>query len=350
MASKSRISSADIARMTGVSRATVSYIINNRVDQTISDETRKRVLDAIEESGYRPNSVARALVSGRTMTVALWVPIVNRSVSGHFINHIGRLAKADGYHVIVVEIAGETPDSLSSTGLLDAGQVDGIIAVDATALIEGLLDRFQNLPPIVSMGPAYSTHTDYAGVDLAGGSRLVMQHLIERGCTKIALISDQISSSPGDPRYDAYMEGVRMLGTKPDVLPVESVRMADSYWAVRERFERSNPPDGLMCFNDECAIGANKALSDMGIDVPGEVIIIGSDGIAETQYSVPEISTVAQPFEATCSRAWHFFLRRLEQPGAPICGEVLQMNLIVRRSTTPSTLPQSSAESVTHLT
>src|SRR4051794_26450007 len=114
--------------MTGVSRATVSYIINNRTDQPIREETRRRVLEAIEQSGYRPNSTARALARGRTMNVALWVPIANRSVSGHYIDQIVRLAKSDEYHVVVVEIAGETSESLSRAGMLDSGMVDGILA------------------------------------------------------------------------------------------------------------------------------------------------------------------------------------------------------------------------------
>jgi len=330
--------------MTGVSRATVSYIINNRTDQTISEETRLRVLEAIEKSGYRPNSVARALVSGRTKTVALWVPIVNRSVSGHFINHIGRMARVDGYHVVVVEISGETADTLSLAGLLDAGTVDGILAVDATALVEELLARFQHLPPIVTMGPAYSKSTDHAGVDLAGGSVLAMAHLVDGGCRKISFIADHLHQYHGDPRFDAYAQGQEALGKEHDILALTSPRLADAYKAVYERFQLTDRPDGLFCFNDECAIGANKALSDLGIDVPAEVSIIGSDGIDETQYAIPGITTVAQPFEEICSLAWQYLRRRMQEPSAPISGDILQMNLIIRQSTRPSMAQFSANE------
>jgi DNA-binding LacI/PurR family transcriptional regulator len=335
MPSKRRISSADIARMAGLSRATVSYIINNRKDQSISEETRQRVLEAIAQSGYRPNSAARALASGKTKTIALWVPLTNRSVSGHFINHIGTQARADGYHSVVVEISGESPDSLSKAGLLDAGSVDGILAVDASGLINDLLTRFQNLPPIVSMGPAYSTNTDYVGVDLAGGSNLAIEHLISGGCRRITLLADYRHQYPGDPRFDAYAAGVASLAGEQDVLPLAHASFADAYRAVWDRFDRPNMPDALFCFNDECAIAANKALADKRIKVPDDVAIIGSDGIDETQYSIPDISTVAQPFEQISSLAWQYLRRRIVEPSGPIVGEVLPMHLLVRNSTRP---------------
>ena len=291
------------------------------------------MLEAIQTSGYRPNSIGRALASGRTNTVGLWVPIVNRSVSGHFINHIGRLARADGYHVVVVEIVGETPETLSLAGLIDAGTVDGILAVDATSLVEGLLARYKNLPPIVTMGPAFSLLTDHAGVDLASGSKQAMAHLVKTGRRKIAFLADHNHQYPGDSRYDAYAAGIAETQGTLDILPLAVARMADAYRAVKDRFSKTDPPDALFCFNDECAIGANKALSDLNISVPHDVAIIGSDGIDETEYAIPGISTVAQPFEETSQLAWQYLLRRIEQPGAPLVGEILQMHLIKRQST-----------------
>lgn len=333
MAAKNGINSADIARMTGVSRATVSYIINNRTDQPIREETRRRVLDAIEQSGYRPNSTARALARGRTMNVALWVPVTNRSVSGHYIDQIGKLAKNDDYHIVVVEIAGETPESLSRAGMLATGTVDGILAVDARQLVEDLFERYQHLPPIVTMGPAFSTKTDYAGVDLAQGSWLAMQHVLGQGRHQIAFVAHELHHYPGDPRYDAYMAGIESIGAEPDILSLEQPRRSYARLAVLERFRHRDTPDALFCFNDDCAIGANRALSELGLRVPDDVAIAGSDGIDETEYSIPSVTTVAQPFADICDLAWGLLRRRMQQPDAPISGSVLPMQLIVREST-----------------
>lgn len=332
MAARNGVSSADIARITGVSRATVSYIINNRTDQTIRAETRKRVLDAIEQHGYRPNSSARALASGKTNTIALWAPALNRSVSGHIIEQIMKEARRDGYHVIVVETKSETPDSLSRAGRLDAGTVDGILAVDSMPRIDELITRFSNIPPIVGLGAAFSTQADHSGVDLRAGSRLAAGHLLEQGCRKIAFASHSSHHFPGDPRYDAYIEAIANAGCPPDVISLPQPFSRDAYLAVRDRFSKGDLPDAIFCFNDACALGANKALHDLGLRVPDDVALIGSDGITETEFSVPSLSTVAMPFEQMCATAWSYLMRRIAEPDCPLMGTVFPMELIVRES------------------
>lgn len=204
---KSKVNSADIARMAGVSRATVSYIVNNRADQPVREETRQKVLDAIHRSGYRPHAGARALVSGKTKTIALWLQVVGRSVSAHVVERICRQARSADFHVVVVEIANETVQSLAAGGLLDSGTVDGIIAVDARDFVDTVLLQMQSLPPIISAGPAYTTRTDHVGVDLRGGSEAAMNHLIESGCRRIAFLVHTRELKEGDPRYDAYLAG-----------------------------------------------------------------------------------------------------------------------------------------------
>lgn len=332
-ADKTKVNSTDIARMAGVSRATVSYVINNRADQPVREETRMRVLEAIHQSGYRPHASARALVSGKTKTIGLWLQIVGRSVSGHVAQRICRQARSDDFHVVVVEIANETAASLAVSALLDFGTVDGILAVDASGVIDTLLDDVRPLPPIVSVGPAYTTNTDYVGVDLRGGSRAAMNHLIGRGCRKIAFTVHSIELSAGDPRYDAYMEGIRSIGAEPDILRMPMIGREHGYAVVMERFRAGERPDGLFCFNDDVAIGANKAISDLGLRVPDDVAIIGSDGIEDVLYSTPALSTVAQPFDEMCTTAWSYLMRRLAEPDAPIMGAVLPMELIARGST-----------------
>lgn len=108
---------------------------------------------------------------------------------------------------------------------------------------------------------------------------------------------------------------------------------ADGYSAVLERFRKPNRPDGLFCFNDEVAIGANRALSELGLRVPEDVAIIGSDGIVDSLYAIPSLSTVAQPFDEMCSTAWTSLMQRIAEPKAPIMGAVLPMQLIPRGST-----------------
>jgi len=332
MGVKSNVKSSDIARIAGVSRATVSYVLNNRSDQAISEETRQRVHSAVKETGYRPNSTARALATGKVDRVALWVPVPNRSVYGHVIEQTMRNTMADGYHIVIVQAAEETPESLSAAHLLDSMSFDGILALDATAIVESVMAKFTSLPSIVSMGPAYSWRTDHVGVDLKGGSLLAMRHLVEQGCRKIAFIAHRTHQSAGDPRYDAYMEVIKETDRQPEIIVVEDPARKDARAAVYGRYISGDRPDGLFCFNDDCAFGALKALADLGISVPEDVAVIGSDGIDEAQYVTPSISTVAQPFEQMCRLAWEFLVRRMKDPTLPMQRAILPMTLEARAS------------------
>lgn len=329
-----KVSSSDVARLAGVSSATVSYVLNQRQDQTIREETRQKIFKAVKTLGYQPNRAARTLATGKTGMIALWVPNSYHNVFNHVIEQVMRRARENGYHVVIVHINTETRESLQESGLISGWNVDAILALDARNLVDDILDSCPGAPAIVSMGPAYSTRTDHVGVDLKGGSLLAARHLVEIGCRKVAYVGVQSKLRKGDPRYDAYFQMMREANIEPEVIPIQSGDYyAECHRAVSTRWNKPNRPDGLFCWNDETAIGANRALADLGVKVPKEVAIIGSDGIRETQYSVPSLSTVAQPFNEMCRIAWDFLEKRLREPGAQIQKAVLSMSLEERAST-----------------
>ena len=328
-----KVNSVDVARLAGVSQATVSYVLTGRKDQTIREETRRKVMDAAQSLGYRPNLAARALATGQTRMIALWVPYSYHSVFSHVIEQIVRSAQESRFRVVIVQIAGETGETLGPSSLLSEWHVDGILAFDATRLVEELLDRHAGLPPIVSFGPACSDRTDHVGVDLYEGSLTAVRHLYEIGCRRIAYAGYQQRLGLGEPRYDAYHHVMQEIGAEPLVLPLLRGEYDDSYQTVRDHVTAFGCPDGLFCWNDEAAIGANRAFADLGLRVPEDVALIGSDGIRETLYSVPTLSTVAQPFEEMCRLAWEFLQRRLKEPSLPPQHTLLPMRLEKRAST-----------------
>ena len=328
-----KVNSVDVARLAGVSQATVSYVLTGRKDQTIREETRRKVMDAAQTLGYRPNLAARALATGQTRLIALWVPYSYHSVFSHVIEQIVRVAQESRFRVVIVQIAGETGKTLGPSGFLSEWHVDGILAFDATCLVEELLDRHVGLPPLVSFGPACSGRTDHVGVDLYEGSLQAVRHLHEIGCRRIAYAGYHQRLGVGEPRYDAYHRVMQEIGAEPLVLPLLRGEYDDSYQMVRDHVTAFGCPDGLFCWNDEAAIGANRAFADLGLRVPEDVALIGSDGIRETLYSVPALSTVAQPFEEMCQLAWDFLQRRLKEPSLPPQHILLPMRLTKRAST-----------------
>jgi LacI family transcriptional regulator len=328
-----KVNSVDVARLAGVSRATVSYVLNQRQDQTIREETRRRVLDAVQTLGYSPHLAARTLKTGKTGMIELWVPSTYHSVFNHVAEQITQLAQESGQHVIVVHIRAETRESLASAGLLSGRNMDAVLAFDARDLINDILDADPHTPPIISLGPAYSSRTDHVGVDLHKGVLQAVRHLCLSGCRRIASAGLQTRLTAGDPRYDAYTHAIQGAGLSPEFIPLEQCDYEHGYRAVREYFDSANHPDALFCWNDETAIGANRALAELGLHVPEDVALMGVDGTRETAYVVPPISTVAQPFAGMCHLAWSFLQRRLQEPDLPLQGAVLPMSLEVRAST-----------------
>lgn len=327
-----KVNSADVARMAGVSQATVSYVLNGRADQMIREETRRKVLEASQALGYRPNLAARSLATGRTHMIALWVPYSFHSVFNHVIEQFMRRARESRFRLLIVQIHDETGETLSASGLLSELHVDGILALDATKLVNEILDD-GHAPPIVSLGPAYSQRTDHVGIDLYTGSLQAVRHLREVGCRRVAYAGFQNNLHPGEPRYDAYVQAMQESETEPEFIRLKRGEYGDTHETIREYFAASDRPDGLFCWNDESAIGANRALADLGLRVPEDIALIGSDGIRETLYAVPTLSTMAQPFEAMCRTAWEFLQRRLREPDSPLQQALLPMRLEKRAST-----------------
>ncbi|MBI5832787.1 MAG: LacI family DNA-binding transcriptional regulator [Armatimonadetes bacterium] len=328
-----KATSVDVARLAGVSQATVSYVLNGRVDQSIREETRSRVLDAARELGYQANLAARALVTGRTQMIALWVPYAFHSVFGHIVEQVMGQARGSDYRILVVQIYDETPQTMLTGALRATLQVDGILAFDAFGLAESMLDAAPHLPPLVTFGPTWSPRTDHVGVDLGGGSVTAVRHLLARGCRRVAFAGFADRLWPGEARYDAYLRVLGEAGLEPCVIPLERGDYDDSYRAVRDWFAADRAVDGLFCWNDEAAIGAVRALADLGVRVPDDVAVIGSDGVRETAFTSPTLSTMAQPFAAMCELAWNYLRQRLDQPDLPLQQTVLPMDLVERAST-----------------
>lgn len=345
-----RINSADVARLAGVSQATVSYVMNPQTRQSIREETRHRVLNAAKTLGYQPNQAARTLVTGRTGMIALWVPGSYHSVFNHVIEQVMERAHTSRLHVVVVEISQEIAKSLHATRLYSAANVDGILAHDCSGIADELLQMQPDTPPIVTMGPAYSSKTDHVGVDLYNGARQAVRHLYQAGCRRIAFASYHKELRPTDPRYDAYINTMREVGAEPITIELPQGNYEDTHQTILEWLTRGNKMDGLACWNDDAAIGANRAFADLGLRVPEDIALIGNDGIRETAYTVPTLSTVEQPFEEMCKMAWEFLMNRIADPDLPRQASVLPMRLVERASTMrggqPCSMPSLKANEI----
>ncbi|HEX5322348.1 MAG TPA: substrate-binding domain-containing protein, partial [Capsulimonadaceae bacterium] len=174
---------------------------------------------------------------------------------------------------------------------------------------------------------------DHIGVDLYGGSLDATRHLLSIGCKRVAYAGNQDYLHEEDRRFAAYARAIREFHGEPILIPLDEGDYDAGYRAVLKHVVPGDHPDGIFCWNDEVAIGAIRALAELGLRVPEDVAVIGSDGIRETAYCQPTISTVAQPFIEMFSLVGSYLQRRWQEPDLPIQGTLLPMRLIQRAST-----------------
>jgi DNA-binding LacI/PurR family transcriptional regulator len=171
-------------------------------------------------------------------------------------------------------------------------------------------------------------------IDLFSATRAAVRHLLASGRRRIAFLAP--GHEPGSSRADAYRAVLVEAGLAPmfiDVPPAEGFsERARTRQAVRGVLRRRQRPDALFCFNDEYAIGALRGLRDAGLSVPDDVAIFGCDGIEETEYHDPPLSTIVFPFTEAARLGWEFLRQRIEDPGLPVQSAVLIPDLAVRES------------------
>ncbi|MGC8783186.1 MAG: LacI family DNA-binding transcriptional regulator [Armatimonadota bacterium] len=319
----------DIAARVGVSATVVSQVLRGVQGAMVSTATRQRILDTARELGYRPNRQAQALVGGKTYTVAIWKHGLHSPFHAWVIHECAQQAYADGYEVIIRDFTSVREDTL----WMHINDVDGILAHECPAHARMLLQQHPHARlPIVSMGAFYITECDHVGIDLYPAAREAVQHLVGNGCRRIAYVAHDPDRSSGEPRYEAYRSVLQEAGIPLEYIALRDAPRAEARRLLREYFQQQGTPDGIFCHNDDAAITCLRAVYDTGARVPDDVALVGCDGIDETQYTFPELSTIVQPIEEMCQQAWRLFRQRLEQPGREIEGVILPARFVARGS------------------
>ena len=322
------VRSLDVAKKAGVSRTTVSYVLNGRLDVSIPEETRSRVLLAATELGYTPNMAARALVLGRTRLISFWTIGSTIRQQADVIQSIQSKLNRD-HHECLISRFSVASGSVERTMSVADWPVDGVLAYNLN--FSGSPEPV-SIVPKVSMGCYFSPEGDYVGIDLKAGVIQAMHHLVSTGRRKIFYITAQSAALKGDSRYDGYSESMEHYGLNSGVIKAASATKRESLVAVREWLESRPDFDALMCYSDEMAIGAYRALSEYGYEVPGDVALVGCDGLDDLEYFEVPISTIVQPVDQMCQLAWDFLKARIAEPSMPSQQIVLQASLQIRES------------------
>ena len=322
------VTQAQIAKKLGVSRQLVTFALSGYPQ--ISKESSERILAAAREMGYKPNPYARALRKGRSGIIGLWIPDQISTHYTHVARELNRLVKAARHELIVSEVSiAEEQQMLSHVPM------DGIFVVDAPEQAEIYQKSSAAAKvPIVSIGADCSDKTDAVQVDLFAGVLEVMDHLINSGFRRIAHATFFREDSQHLGRRAGYVKAMNKAKLKPEFIyyPLTDQQRTITRQLIQDYIRSNGRPDAIFCHSDDVAMGIYRGLCDIKLRVPEDVVLVGCDGIQDTEYLECQITTLVQPVAAMCETAWQFLMQRMKHPPAKLQKVKLKPKLVVRDS------------------
>jgi len=331
----------DVARIAGVSRATVSYVLNEHTGQRIpiSPDTRQRVLNAIAQLGYEIDARAQSLRSGDTKTIGVLLPLYENPFFWQLLQGITNEAATAGYSVLLAHNPMTPEQEKRSITELAQQRVDGLILLSGLKLLpEPILNQLRkSRHPVVGISST-SLEFDFIHQDYSEGTRALMTHLIEYGHRRIGFVYGVTTLSQGYDRLFAYQQVLKDAGLQEDDSLVQQCGplLEDGYQAGLQLLSRADRPTALLVINDLLGMGVIRAATDLGLSIPSDVSIASFDNIPFVNYTVPRLTSVSGDPEHNGRDAVKLLLKRLYEPDRP--REVISTHwqLHIRESTGPA--------------
>jgi LacI family transcriptional regulator len=326
----------EIARLSGVSRSTVSRVINQQPN--VSEDVRKRVLAVIQETGYHPNLAARMLASKRSWMIGLLLP---RSVSSFFADpYFSRLTQGVAQacnqydYTLGLFLVGSKEDKekifprVSRKGFLDG------ILIQSGQIGDQLIDRLNisNLPLIVMGRPFQSGEVSYIDVDNVRASFNAVSHLIRLGYQRIGTITGLAGSAATIDRKEGYLKALteRDRNVEQSLIVEGDFTEAGGYYAMQQLLPAQ--PEAVFAASDLMAAGAMRAVREAGLSIPDDIAFVGFDDVAIATYSEPRLTTIRQPIVRFGVNAVEILIDLIENGIKPARRIIMDTELIIRDS------------------
>lgn len=326
----------DVARHAGVSVASVSRALNGH--ESVTPETRARILDIARELRYMPHGAARSLITRRTQTVGAVLPDLYGEFFSELIRGMDVAARRSGLHLLVSSSHGSADETALALRALQ-GRVDGLLVMSPHADAPLLSDNLPSAVPTVLMNTQVAG-SDYASlnVDNFAGAYAMVQHLVARGFRRIALVAGPADNFDAQERRRGYEEALAELlpGAAPLVFDGDFTE-AGGDRAARAIEAAGRRTDAIFATNDAMAVGCLFALNELGVRVPQDLALVGFDDIPMARYTTPPLTTVRVRIAELGERAMARLIACLEQPEhVDTQAEVLACELVVRQSCAPA--------------
>ncbi|MFA8433068.1 MAG: LacI family DNA-binding transcriptional regulator [Marinifilaceae bacterium] len=287
----------DIAKALKVSGSTVSRALNN--NPRISEKTRKAVREMAEQLGYQPNAIASNLRNSRTNTIGVIIPKVSRYFFSSAITGIEEHARERGFNVIICQSNDIKEREADCTQTLFASRVDGVIS--SVSLDSENYDHYKvftnkNIPLVFFDRICDEIETSKVVVDDFKGGFLAAEHLINKGCKRIAHIGGPQHLNLYINRLQGYLKALRKhkLPVEQELMIFNNLNREEGFEAAEKLFSLPNPPDAIFAANDTTALSVMLHAKERGIKVPEELAVVGFSNEPFSEYITPSLSTVEQ--------------------------------------------------------
>lgn len=322
----------EVAALAGVSVATISRVINK--NGYVSSATEQKALQAMEQLQYEPNMFARGLAGKHMATIAIILPDITNPFFPELVRAVEDTCHKHEFGVFLCNSDGQSFKEKSYLELLKRKKIDGIVFATNSLEKKDVENLDKNKIPFVVLDRAPFENTcDIVRADNYRGAVLAVEHLLAAGCQRIAHIYGPLEITTARERMRGYEDTVKDFPWfTPSLMIAGDFQIDGGMKAVETLLSRHSEVDGIFAGNDLMAIGALKALHRRGISVPDSIAICGFDGIAMTQITEPEITTVAQPIYEMGALAAKLLIKKIKGDNSGNQIHELEIKLLPRKS------------------
>lgn len=334
-----KATSADVARLAGVSRTTVSFVLNNVPNAHISEETRRRVLEAAKALSYHPNAAARALARRQTKTIGLVLcQSPDRVFADAFlpdvIRGVGQVARGQGFKVLLESVEDVTQPE-AYIDLVRERRIDGIVLSgprsDDAQLPRLLAEGF----PLILLGQLKGVKVNFVDVDNINGAQKAVEHLIKLGHTRIGMITHApLQYTASEDRLQGYKQALESHGIPCDegLIRLGDFREESGYRAMQELLHLAEPPTAVFVASDLVAFGAMEAIKDYGLRIPEDMAVVGFDDVPLARYVDPPLTTIHLPARELGAKASALLIEMINGRPLEQGAVLLKTELVIRES------------------
>lgn len=323
----------DVANKAQVSPATVSRVMNDQPH--VAEHIRERVLQAIRDLNYRPNRTAQRLRSAESHLVGVILSDIKNPFYTLVLGGVENILSEKGFSVLICNSHMDQGRENDFIKLMLAEGVAGLIVAPTKETSDNLAEAVKNgLPLVVIDRRMTRPKTDVVLADNQNGARLAIQHLLELGHRRIAIVNGPQHLTSGRERYTGFREAMEDAGVSVDdrLVRFGDYQLESGYALTHDLLTQPPLPSALFIANNLMTIGALNAIHELGVTIPGDIAVIGFDDLPWAASLNPPLTTVGQPAFDIGVHAAELLLNRMEFPGRPARTIVLGTELLVRAS------------------